>query len=176
MKPVLESYADARAFLAATEAFLLTAETSNGLPLGLAYRCIAGEYPGTRFWAIQEDGVRLAAMQTPGFPIVLSAGDAHAGSAMAEYLAELAPDLTCVTGPSALSQAFADAWCRRAGGRAKASTAMTLLAAQRIAPWRPTPGGRRTATLADLDLINDWTLQFAAWRQGVRVGSEVFQL
>ncbi|MEV6601299.1 GNAT family N-acetyltransferase [Actinoplanes sp. NPDC051346] len=152
---------DVERFLAATGAFLRARPVENTLPLTIAEHV---RLHGPRAYGPRDavfgwhDGEEAAAVWTPPRPPVLSAMSTQAAAALAEALSG---DLSGVSGPVAVVEAFAAAWERRTGATAKVHSRMRLFRLGTLVP--PTPpasGSARVGGAGDRQLLIGWTAAF----------------
>jgi GNAT superfamily N-acetyltransferase len=125
-------------------------------PAGPADRPLLG------WWTGSSGAVGGAFMQTPPFPVVVT--DVPAGGA-ADLAAELAGrPLPGVNAHPAVAEAFAGAWRAATGCRVQVHREQRLYRLAELS-WRPDPvppGAARIATEADIALLTDWFIAFAA--------------
>src|SRR5688572_21564672 len=117
---VVERHADADAFLAAAESWLLEAEAENNLVLGIASsrrgRPHSDPLP---YWASvrDADGIAGCACRTPPHHVVLTLMPPAAVTLLADDVAAAYASVSGVNGPTPVAEAFAGAWIARHGGR-----------------------------------------------------------
>lgn len=159
-------YADASAFLEATESWLATAEVENNVILGIA-RSIAD---GSRtlkeapyFAAVVDAGqIACCAVRTPPHVVLVTGGPSLGLAALAGDAFDALGQLPGVTGPCQASADFAQAWLALAGGRAAVSMRQRLYKIERVdADWPPIPGRLREATSDDRSLAVKWSAAFS---------------
>jgi len=160
----VEHHADAATFLARAGAFLLADDAVNGLIYGIASRVREGTAYGEQqpfFITVADgDGVVLAALRTPPYNVVVSAGAEAAGEVLGVELAEAGQALPGASGPSEPAMAFARAFTSRRGLRLKERTAQLLFMVREVIPARPGPGRARPATVSDRPLLIEWFRAF----------------
>ncbi|MCM2277826.1 MAG: GNAT family N-acetyltransferase [Oligoflexia bacterium] len=107
-------------------------------------------------------GFRIAGVQTShGYPLVISKGSESEARAFAEALCARQIALPGVNGPVPGADAFAEGWCARTGCRLELGVNLRLFQLDAvIAPVRPS-GRFRDADLRDLELLLEWTREFA---------------
>ena len=164
----LERFGAAESFLVAAGPFLERHEAENNLILGLAatLRDHPQVYPQPPLLALVRDqsGVCLAALRTPPFGLVLSAGPPAAVEVLAAGLAMAREALPGVAGPTATADHFARRW------RAQTRVAITLeeeteiMQLTGLAQVPNAPGRVRLADTADAALLGDWLGAFARER------------
>jgi uncharacterized protein len=177
----LTPYADPAAFTRRAQPFLLRHEAEHNLILGLLGGLLRQSTPPAAppYLAILEEGgeVLAVALRTPPHRLVLSRVDPPAGAPDAapvevdkvaaevvEHLvADLAghsPDLSGVTAPAALAEAFARRWAERRGRRARRNMEMRIFQLDAVTPAPAVAGALRPAGEADLDLLTRWIAAF----------------
>ncbi|NJN93142.1 MAG: GNAT family N-acetyltransferase [Anaerolineales bacterium] len=160
-------FSNARDFLTQTQAALETNEAANNLILGLSLRVnhyLPPEQHPPYFAAITaNDTLLLAAVMTPPRPLVLYAGQSDWQAPLNLFIRQAALrqwPIAGVTGYPPLSEAFAAAWARLTRTSYRVQIRNRLYELRRVEPTPPTPGRLRLATLADLELVADWTFAF----------------
>lgn len=160
-------YEHAADFLAAAEDYLLQNEVANALMVGIAQRVAQGdEYSQEApfFATITDDDGALtgAAAMTPPYNIILALGTPPA--VMPDLIAILRANnwpIPGVIGPKTEAEAFAAAWANTTGQSHRVDMNQRVYELRNvIPPARPASGQLRPATLADLDLMVDWTTAF----------------
>lgn len=141
--------------------FLADREAENTVMIGVALAC-RREPPQDAIIAAVAEGavVRLAAIMTPPYALVLSAGDPEAIPHLASALRRVGVSPTGVTGPEPLADRFYRTWCGE-NVAAERPVRMVLYRASRIAAPRDVEGELRAAEPADLDLLAAWQRRFA---------------
>lgn len=114
------------------------------------------------WWAGGEGAVTAAMLQTPPFPVVVTAMPGEAATALADALAGRGWDPRGVNGPSGTSRGFADAWQARTGREASVKLRTRLFRLGTLTPPSGVPGQARTAAAADRDLLVEWFDAFRA--------------
>jgi len=174
-----ERHADADAFLAAAEEWLLEAEAENNLLLGLAL-AQRGQPPTDppRYWATVRDGrgIVACACRTPPHPLVLSRMPDRAVECLAEHVSGVYAALNGVNGPAAGAQSFAAAWTARNGGSWRTRFRMRLhrLTKASFAGRLPS-GSLRRVVAAELALADQWMEEFVLDVGIPPTGSDVAQ-
>jgi predicted GNAT family acetyltransferase len=102
-----------------------------------------------------------AALQNPGWPLIVSALPGQFAPAVAAELAERNPDLNGAAGPVPEAEAFADAWQVRTGATRLAAMSQRLFELVRLTPPSGVPGRARVATVGDIELLAAWCSDFA---------------
>ncbi len=160
-------FPNARDFLTQTQAALETNEAANNLILGLSLRVnhyLPPEQHPPYFAAISDnDNLLLAAVMTPPRPLVLYIGRSDWREPLNLFIRQVALrqwPITGVTGYPPLAEIFAAAWARLTRTSYRVQIRNRLYELRRVEPTPPTSGRLRLATLADLDLITEWTFAF----------------
>ena len=102
----------------------------------------------------------LAAVMTPPFKLLLSAGDADAIPSLVAGVIEAGVPVTGMLGLDDMAAAFADAWRAASGATATPATGMTLYATREAMVPDGVPGTLRAATDADADWVADAYVAF----------------
>jgi GNAT superfamily N-acetyltransferase len=155
---------DVDAFLAAAGGYLRENRALNTVMLNVAQTLQArgpnafGEAPPLCGWWAGPDGaVAAALLQTPPYPILLTALPHGAAAALAAELAgrnHQLPGVNAAPGPAA---EFAAAWTEQTGLPSRVGMRMRLYALGRLLPPDPPPPGQaRAAVDADSDLLIAW--------------------
>ncbi|MFN8224510.1 MAG: GNAT family N-acetyltransferase [Gaiellales bacterium] len=160
---------DASAFLELALPLLAEHEAVNCLPIGIAtgIRDQPDLYSERQFWVVVDGDVPVgAALRTPPHFLVL-ARERHAGSVAA--LAAAIDGIPGVTGPQPEVGEFARAWEARTGGNARVLREEAVHTLGSLDPAPPVAGRMHDATVADLELLLEWVIAFAAEAAGERV-------
>jgi predicted GNAT family acetyltransferase len=155
---------DVGAYLATVGGFLRANAALNTVMLGGAETLQArgaGAFgdgtPLCGWWTGPDGAVGAACLQTPPYPMLLTALPPGAAAALAAELTgrnHSLPGVNAAAGPAA---AFAAAWAERTGQTAEVGMRMRLYELRRLVPPDPPPPGRaRTAAEADRDLLLAW--------------------
>lgn len=171
------SYTDANAFLHLAQAELARNEIANSLLLGIALR-LSKEitYSSRPFFlaAVQDDdGLAAAGVMTPPYPLVVYAGrpDPDAAfAAMADGLIQQGWSTPGVNGPSPTSLHFAHVWRQRTGQPYHLVMRLRTFELRHVSLPQGVSGALRTATLADLALVETWMDAFAIEALGEETG------
>jgi uncharacterized protein len=170
MEITIEQFADAGAFLAEAEAFLLAHEAVNNVPLGNARRLVANP-PSTvprvpaPFFAVARhpDGhILTAAVQTPGWAITLAKHPLESDLTMlplARHAWAAGYRFPGVNGPQHSALAFANAWCALSGQQPHIHMRMCVYQLDALIPLpsdQTSLGTLRQATEADFELVARW--------------------
>jgi predicted GNAT family acetyltransferase len=165
----LARHPDAESFLSDAQPDLERAEAENNLILGGALRLVGRPAHAERpryFATVRQGGeLRVAAMHTPPFPLVLTGGGADAGAALERVAADLLAAgvrPAGVFGPAALAEAFVERWTRATGEAAHVAMRERLFALTEVQPVREAPGALRRADEADEETVARWMAAFDA--------------
>lgn len=159
---------DLEEFAAAAGPFLRARPVQNTLPLTIAETLLVtglqsygNRQPVFGWWQRPGSSVEAACLQTPPFPLVLSAGPATAFGELAAVLAGTGRTLPGVNAAEPEAAEFAARWQRQAGVAAAVHQRHRLYRLRSLVPPRPSPAGRaRAATAADRDLVAAWLAEF----------------
>jgi len=153
--------ADAAAFLAEAEPFLLADEARHNLILGIAGNACDGAYEDIRLWLVR-DGSEVvgAALQTPPYNLVLARPQSPEALAVLVHAVqnEVLPG---VVGSEPEATEFAELWSRRTGGSARTNMRQGVFALERVEPLPAVPGAARVATAADREVALRWLFAFS---------------
>ena len=162
-------HADARAFLARAEPWLLDREAEANIILAVAYLVERGAKPFVEpayFATIEsEDGIVGCAMRPPPDGLYVTDFPPAAVDAVAGQLRELFAGLPEVTGPEHVAVAFARRWSVEAW-RVYARHRRYVIDA--VTAPRVAAGALRLGRPDDLALLRDWAVRYAA-----EIGSKV---
>lgn len=157
-------------FLDEAGEFLLSERARNTIMLTVAEAVRAGEYAagGTDDapvfgWCQQaSQPVTAACLQTPPFPLLLSAMPERAAVALAEVLAARGRRFPGVNATEEVAAAFAAAWREHRGTGSRVFRRMRLFRLGSLAWPDPVPAGAaRIAAGPDRALVADWFAAFA---------------
>ena len=162
-------------FVATAGPFLRARPVPNTLPLTIAQTLrVTGlhsygeQAPLFGWWrhggqASPGGPVAAACLQTPPFPLVLSAGPPGAFGELAAELAGAGRMLPGVNAAEQEAAEFVACWQRQAGVAAAVHQRHRLYRLHALAPPQPAPPGRaRPATTADRGLVAAWLAEFHA--------------
>jgi hypothetical protein len=159
-------HADARAFLARAEAWLMRAELQHTMALRSAR--FAGNddshFQKPLYWATVEQGDEITgcAFRTPPFRLGITDLPLDTIPALVESVASVYGSLSGVAGPEPAASAFTAAWSELRGGSWSVQSRQRLLAHKVVVPTgTPPPGALRLATAADGALAHQWGTAFA---------------
>jgi len=109
------------------------------------------------WWQEGDGGPTAAFLNTPPYPVTLTATTARAATALAGLLADRARHLSGVNGDNHCAPAFASAWQARTGQPFQVRMRTRLYRLDRLRVPDPAPCGHaRVAVAADRDLIIAW--------------------
>jgi hypothetical protein len=153
-------HADARAFLARAEPWLLREELTHAELLGSAYHARADDshYERPIYWATIEDGGEIVgcAYRTPPYRVGVTALPATAIAPLLTNLADTYATVSGFAGDNVTATALATAWIGRRGGSWSVNTRQQLLALAAPVAHTPTEGTLRLAGSADIGLAQSW--------------------
>jgi hypothetical protein len=163
----LAHFDDPAAFYERVRDFLLAHEAANCLPLGLCSALIQdkhwyGEDDPYLCAVIDDDGAVIGlALRTPPHGIVVAHSDRP------DIIAPLVADirarystLPTVSGPQAMSRAFAATWTEATGQPHHLGMAQRIYQLEQVNPVTGVPGAARPAIPADRDLLMRWWADF----------------
>ncbi|MCE5257729.1 MAG: GNAT family N-acetyltransferase [Chloroflexi bacterium] len=142
-------------------------EAENTLLLGVAGQLVLQPWryplPPVMAACSDEDGLRLAALQTPPMRLLLSTARGAAAPVAEALIAALdahSISIPGVNGPAESASAAAEAWVRLHSGDAQVRTRLRAYVLTHVVPPRGVPGALRTAQPADIDLAVAWEAAF----------------
>jgi uncharacterized protein len=166
--PSVQSYSSASLFLERMEALLLQQEARYGLMLGISHMVqgqpdFYGKNPP--YFAVAEDaeGIAAAACMTPphGLIVYSERADCTPGlRAIAADLLKAGWSLPTVNGPEPVCTHFATLWSKAAAVKAEVGVRERAFELRQVIPPRYSPGQLRLATIADLELVAQWFVDF----------------
>jgi RimJ/RimL family protein N-acetyltransferase len=164
---------DLEEFAVTAGPFLRARPVQNTLPLTIAETLLVTglqsygqQQPLFGWWEPAGQGgsggpVQAACLQTPPFPLVLSAGPGRAFGELAARLAGTRRALPGVNGDERAAGEFAGSWERQRGVTAAVHQKHRLYRLNALMPPQPEPAGlARAATAADRDLVAAWLTDF----------------
>jgi RimJ/RimL family protein N-acetyltransferase len=158
-------HSDGRSFLDAARQFLLRAEASNNLILGMAPALAGGapQDPDRPYLAtvqVNSETIGCAA-RTPPYKLVITALPAAAVDPLVSDVAEFYGSLPGVFGPEPVAALFAERWRARTDAAVHRGMSNTIYQIERVTPTsRKAPGTMRVAQAADRDLVSAWIAAF----------------
>jgi predicted GNAT family acetyltransferase len=152
-------------FLQRAEAFLMTREVANCVPLGIANQMRLYPNRVTRppyLATVEHDGqVLAAAAMTPPMRLVLAFTESReALNALAEDVASVDRSIPGVSGPVPSSRWFAEQWQRLTGATFPQVMAERLYQLTKVAQPVGVPGAARRASANDRELLIEWLTAF----------------
>ena len=172
------SYGSAEDFLRNVQPFLLEQEVENCLILGLSGTLASGGAvtpPGSNapvFYAVTRDGgVRIAAMRTPPYKILITRAAGDDLKCLIQGIDEADPEIPGVGADKVYVKAFADQWCDLAGKSSRLGMQLRIHELTEVSPPKWPTGKLRLAAASELDLLYEWMRGFAedAGTKNVRV-------
>jgi predicted GNAT family acetyltransferase len=165
---ILNLYPDAAAFLSRAQAWLEEEEVANNLMLGVSLRerAFPERVRWPAYYATVEDqnGLIVAAVQTPPFKVIVYAGREDYAGALKAVARDLlaSPDrrIPGVLGPNNVARDFAEGWTRLSGQSHRINHHQRIYVLHRVNPMPPVPGRVRLAGPAYLELATRWSLAF----------------
>ena len=147
---------DAAAFARHAGPFLAEGTLENNVILGLVRGLKESPQPGALLLTVDR-GNRpcLAAVMTPPFKLLLSAGDAGAIPRLVAGVIEAGAPVSGMLGLDDMADAFAEAWRAATGATADPATAMTLYATREAIVPDGVPGTFRAAQQDDAGWVAD---------------------
>lgn len=159
MKCVL--YDDAETFGHRVEDFLATREIENNLILGVWGGLLGRAEIGAVMLAVEDgDRVRLAAVMTRPYRLIVSKGDPKAIPALIDGIGCRGIKLPGVVGLIKMSEAFAREWRATTRQKIARATEMTLYTLEKVIMPAPVAGEFRQAEEGDFDRVAEWVGDF----------------
>lgn len=149
------------------EPYLMRHEAEHNLILGLIANLEAAPDafgPEKPYLAAALEGreVVAVALMTPPRPLVLSLCEDDAAEAIAQDVLAFRRGTAGVNGPGPAPLRFAQAWQKLTGDAYSVLIAERCYKLERVRLPRGVPGSARRASAADIELITDWRMAFAA--------------
>ncbi len=155
------SFDDAETFRRRVHGFLMADEIENNLILGISGGLRGKDEREAVMLAVEDGGqVRLAAVMTPPYRMIVSLGDPEALSCLIDGIGRHGMELPGVIGLVHMSEAFAKEWRMKTEQRVTPATGMTLYALQDVVMPAPVAGDFRQAERDDLDRVAAWVGKF----------------
>ncbi len=146
----------AAAFARHAGPFLAGNAIENNVILGLVRGLEESLQPGVLLLTVDRASRPcLAAVMTPPFKLLLSAGDAGAIPRLIAGVIEAGAPVSGMLGLDDMADAFAEAWRATTGATADPATAMTLYATREVVVPDGVPGTFRAAREADAGWVTD---------------------
>jgi predicted GNAT family acetyltransferase len=164
----LTTYERAEQFLSKAQAEMEKQEVRNSLPLGIALNLQKQSDYYTRqrpYLATVEDGTKLvaAAVMTPPHNLLVASDypeEHEAFTLLAQDLHTNGWPMPGVLGAAEVALSFAQIWQQLTGQAYREDIRERVFELTQVIPPRPGPGHLRAATLADTELVLEWTLAF----------------
>lgn len=161
-------YSNAADFLVKTGDLLRSDESRYGLIYGIARLVDANPHHYGKedplFCTVNDNnGISALSWRTPPYPVGLAwrAGDPEeAVSLLIEAVHSRWAEIPGVTGHREVTDPFADRWCKNFGTSIKSTMAQRIYRLDSVNNVTSVPGSMRLATLADKDLVSEWTRSF----------------
>jgi len=157
----VQRYEMVEEFLATTAEFLEAREAEHNLILGICSALRRGAYTTPTYLAAVAENGRVvgAAVRTPPWQLVLSEIDdtGAIGCLVADLSAETLPGWL---GPVDAAREFANEWRAATGQEARLGLAERIFRLTSVRAPKGVHGGMTPATVADRDLLVDWTTAF----------------
>jgi predicted GNAT family acetyltransferase len=163
---VVERFATAHDFSAASTAFLVAREAENNLVLGITADLLgagAGFGPDAPYFALAKrtGEVTAAALRTPPYNLVISATeDLEAMDLLARDLKEIYPVLPGLLAPVAAANRFADAWESLTSQRRRVRANERIHKCNRVMRARSPRGAMRAFREGDRETAVQWSKLF----------------
>ena len=166
---IVTTYLSANDFLQIAQPFLESNEAANSLLLGISLRLknAPGRMKTTPYFITvsNEHHLVLAAVMTPPHNLIIF-GQEDQPQAMDVFVKQLLVDEAIppgVLGPSAVAQAFAEAWKKTTGVNYRAGMSQGLYELRQVVPPEHiAPGKLRLAVIDEIELVTQWALDFQA--------------
>ncbi len=164
---ILETYASAREFLSATEAYRCSAPWTTNVMGSVATAVAEGQrhYDAYQWWSVREgDEVVLAAMRTSPLAVSCGPGPRAAAEILGQEVAELCDDTPGLNGPEDVVGWTLDAYRRSDSPGSRRATRIDLrsvlyVCTEVIAPH--VEGRARRAVAGDVEIVLAWLTAFA---------------
>jgi predicted GNAT family acetyltransferase len=166
MSLVIRRHADASAFLARAESWLLRSEAEHNLVLGLCHRLrtSAVEFESPIYLAtVEREGeVVGCAFRTPPYKLGVTRMPDEAIPLLVEDVAGVYAELPAVLGPEREARAFATLWGERRGVGVRVGMRQRIYQLEKVRrPERMPQGQLRAAEAEHVDLVAEWIVNFA---------------
>ncbi|HEY3341628.1 MAG TPA: GNAT family N-acetyltransferase [Anaerolineae bacterium] len=150
-------------FLGVTRDWLLCEEAANNLMLGIALRLKRSSVPCYLATVSDADGLALAALHTPPFPITLvspSQAPDEALALLARDLLELGAPIVAASGRAHLAECFAALWSRLKNVQYHVQMNMRVYELHEVTPPPVRTGHFRIAEERDVPILTEWMRAF----------------
>jgi predicted GNAT family acetyltransferase len=155
-------------YLSAAGGFLRSRPVSHTIQLtvleslrGRGVAASGGQPPMFGWWRSADGEVTAAVLQTPPYPILLTALPEHSAAPLAEGLVACGRRLPGVNAAQRDATAFAAAWTRLTAAGSREARRSRLFRLGQLQPPEPgPPGTARVATTADRGLLEAWLSAF----------------
>jgi uncharacterized protein len=161
------AYDDSKHFLEKVEGFLLEEEVINNLSLGLLYTLAKPDshYKEAFLACIEKDeNLVLVMVMTPPYNLVVYGSGENVPEAIklaVKSINNKGVTLPGVIGPKALAAEFAEEWAKQVDCGQETKMEQRIYKLEKVIDVPQSNGKLRLATVADLELIVDWTFQFS---------------
>jgi len=163
-------------FLKLTEKFLMEHEAENNLILGQAMRLARGESIGNvavAFYAVEDNGkVLVAGMHNQPYRLVLTRGPGPGVAMIADWVARKKVDLSGAIGIPDSVTMYTRAWTKLTRDKVKGGHRLRIYQLGQLKPAAAVSGKLEPATMAELDLLAQWSLAFTRDVQQPITGGE----
>ena len=163
-------------FLKLSEKFLMEHEAENNLILGQALRLARGESIGNvavAFYAVEDNGkVLVAGMHNQPYRLVLTRGPGPAVAMIADWTARKKVDLSGVIGIPDSVTMYTRAWTKLTRDKVKGGHRLRIYQLEQLKPASAVSGKLEPATMAELELLAQWSVAFTRDVQQPITGGE----
>jgi GNAT superfamily N-acetyltransferase len=160
----VREFQNAAEFLKLAEGFLMQHEAENNLVLGQALRLARGESIGNApvvFYAVEDAGkVLVTGMHNQPYRLVLSRGPGPAIATIGDWIARKKVDLSGVIGIPESVLMYTRAWTKLTRDKLKGGHRLRIYQLEQLRPAAAVPGRLELATMADLELLAQWSVAF----------------
>src|SRR3954452_10477848 len=160
---VLQTH-NAAEFLKQAEKFLMEHEAENNLILGQAMRLARGETAGTvavTFYVVGDEGRALVAgMHNQPYRLVLTRGPGPAIAMITDWAARKKVNFAGVIGLPESVLMFTRAWTKLSRDKIKGGHGLRIYQLDQLKPAAAVSGRLEPATMAELDLLAEWSIAF----------------
>jgi len=139
-------------------------EAENNLVLGQALRLARGESIGNApvaFYAVEDEGkVLVSGMHNQPYRLVLSHGPGPAIAMIGDWIARKKVDLSGVIGIPGSVLMYTRAWTKLTRDKLKGGHRLRIYQLEQLKPSAAVPGKLEPATMAELELLAQWSVAF----------------